>query len=248
MKIEKLADYDHPVVIQKANELSKNSKSLHETLKKIFLYVRDEIRFEFPVNGDLIKASETIVMQKGQCNTKGTLFLALCRALGIPARMHFSGIRKEIQRGLFTGISYKLMPDTISHGWIEVEINNVWRRLDSYINDLPFYLNGKEELKKNGWDTGYSISCSSGESSADFNIEDEHFVQMDAVVEDHGVWDEPSDYFNSNMYRNRPNAFKLFVYRMVVGKINQKVETIRKKERCILCAVEKSAGILNQPV
>ena len=45
------------------------------------------------------------------------------------------------------------------HLRIEVEVEGQWRRIDSYINDEPFYLAGKHALKVQGWKTGYSVAC-----------------------------------------------------------------------------------------
>ena len=227
--ISRLVDYDHPLVRETVARLTKREVSLHGKLEKVFYYVRDEIRFGFPEDGDLVKASDTIRLRMGQCNTKAALFLALCKAVRIPARIHFSLIKKEIQRGLFTGIGYALMPSLLSHSWVEVKIDGTWRKLDSFINDKAFYIAGRKALREKGWDTGYSISCSGGESSADFNIEEEKFVQMDAVAIDQGVWDNPSDYYESDKYRNRPNRIKLFVYKLMIKRINHRVARMRSE-------------------
>ena len=229
-KATPLADFEHPLVKTTANRLVEGETSLRGRIERLFRYVRDDIAFGFPADGDLVKASQTISMGLGQCNTKTTLFLALCKALGIPARVHFSLIRKEIQRGLFTGLAYRLMPPLISHSWLEVQVDGTWRRLDSYINDEPFYEAGKRELRLCGWDTGYSIACAGGESSAAFNLDTEKFVQMEAVVDDHGVWDEPADYYASAQYKNRPGPFKLLVYRLLVDRINRRVQEIRGRQ------------------
>ena len=223
----KLADSDHPLVKATAQRLTAGETSTRRRIEKLFYYVRDDIAFGFPDAGDRVKASQTIALGMGQCNTKTTLFLALCKALGLPARVHFSLIRKDIQKGLFTGLAYRLMPPLLSHSWLEVQVDGTWRRLDAYINDEPFYKAGKRELRRCGWDTGYSIACSAGESSAAFSLDTEKFVQMDAVVDDHGVWDDPADYYASSLYRNRPGFFKLLAYRLLVGSINRRVEGIR---------------------
>ncbi len=223
----RLADDDHPLVRETAERLTRGETSPLGKLERLFYYVRDKILFGFPKDGDLVKASETIRLGMGQCNTKGTLLLALCSAAGIPARIHFSLIKKEIQRGLFTQIGYALLPPLLSHSWVEVEIEGRWRRLDSFINDMAFYRAGKKALEEKGWDTGYSISFSRGESSADFNIEDEKFVQMDAVVADHGFWDDPSDYYRTDNYRNRPNLLKMLLYRFLIKRVNYRVARIR---------------------
>ena len=222
-----LVDYDHPLVRDTAEWLSENEASARGKLERLFYYVRDEIRFGFPLNGDLVKASDTIRLGMGQCNTKGALLVALCRAVAVPARMHFSLIKKEIQRELFTGIGYALMPSLISHSWVEVEVDGKWHRIDSFINDMAFSLAGRKALKEKGWDTGYSISCARGELSADFNIDEERFVQMDAVVADHGVWDEPADYYRTDKYKNKPGPLKMFLYRLMIKRINGRVAHMR---------------------
>lgn len=132
------ADYQNDLVRSIAYKLTQNTTSDREKLGKIFYYVRDEIKFGFPVKNDLVKASETIKSRMGQCNNKSTLFLALCKAVGITAKIHFSLISKEIQSGLFTGLAYRLIPSEISHSWVEVYLEGKWRRIDSYINDEPF--------------------------------------------------------------------------------------------------------------
>jgi hypothetical protein len=156
------------------------------------------------------------------------LFLALCKSLDIPARLHFSLITKDIQRGLFVGFAYRLMPPLISHSWLEVQVDGKWRRLDSYINDEPFYESAKAALRECGWNTGFSVACSGGESSAALNLDEEKFLQMDAVVEDQGVWNDPDEYYASPAYRNRPGLFKQIIYRVLIGGVNRKVERLRQ--------------------
>ncbi len=105
-----LADFDDPIVQMKAEELTTDATSDRERIENIFHHVRDDIVFAFPEHGDLITASDTIRLGVGQCNTKSTLFLALCRAVGIPARVHYSLISRDIQKGFFTGLAFWAMP------------------------------------------------------------------------------------------------------------------------------------------
>lgn len=225
---QRLADCDNPLVRETAERLTSDVITVREKLNRLFHYVRDDIKFAFPQEGDLVKASTTIRLGNGQCNTKGTLFLAFCKAVEIPARIHFSLIKKEIQRGLFTDLGYKLMPPLLSHSWIEVEVDGKWRRIDSYINDKIYYQAAKSELQKRGWDTGYSVSCPGGECSCDFNVDQEVFVQMGAVVGDHGIWDDPSDYYSTDRYQNRLNIMRSILYRLMIWRVNRRVESMRR--------------------
>jgi len=194
----------------------------------LFYYVRDDIKFQFPDEGDFVPASQTIKYGYGQCNNKTILYLALCRAIGIEARIHFSLIDKKIQQGLIKGLFYWMIPSKLSHAWLEVKIDNKWFPIDSYINDAEYYNAAKKKLRERGWHTGYSIACSKSKSSIELNFENEQFVQMDAVSDDHGAYDDPLEYYRSPQYKNRPNALTLFIYKVFISGVNNRV----KKMRC----------------
>ncbi|MBM1558592.1 transglutaminase family protein [Sulfitobacter mediterraneus] len=226
--MDKLADYDNQVVKMLATKLTRSETTPRGKLDRIFHFVRDEIRFGFPVNGDFVKASETIRLGYGQCNTKATLLLALCKAAEIPSRIHFSLITKDIQKGFFRGLAYWLMPKEISHSWIEVEIEGQWRRVDTFINDKTLFDAAKAKIKQLGWTVGYSVALEDGEAGADLNLDHEVYQQMAAVTDDHGTWDDPSFYYDSENYRNRPDGFRMWVYRHLIGGINRRVEAVRR--------------------
>ena len=225
--IKKLADYDNPIVKNKAEALTRGHNTIEEKITAIFYYVRDDIKFQFPAEGDLLKASRIIEYGYGQCNNKTTLSLALCKAIGIEARVHFSLIDKKIHRGLITGLFFWIIPKTISHSWLEVRVNNKWVKIDSYINDKEFYTVGKKKLGERGWNTGYSIASSKNESSAELDFNNEQFVQMDAITGDHGIYDDPMDYYRSSQYKNRPNALTLLIYKIFIRGVNEKVKKMR---------------------
>lgn len=53
-------------------------------------------------------------------------------------------------------------------------------------------------------------------------------MQMGAVVGDHGVWDDPGDYYATDQYQNRPNTMKLILYRLMIWRINKRIESMRR--------------------
>jgi len=119
---------------------------------------------------------------------------------------------------------------------VEVFIEDKWRNIDSYINDETYYNAAKKELRIRNWKTGYSVACSSGESSSAYNIDEEKFVQMDAVTEDQGIWENPSDYFFSDKYNNRESALKTFiVLNFIFPKVNKRVRKLRNSCNGGLC-------------
>lgn len=226
--IENLANFDHPIVDKTAKRLtSSNATTPRDALEQIFFFVRDDILFAFPPEGDFVKASQTIERKYGQCNTKGALFLALCKASGIPARIHFSKISKEIQHGFFTGIAYWLMLDQISHSWIEVKLEDQWHQVDTYINDLTLHRAAVNEVEKRNWQTGFSVSRVNGDPSANLILDGAHFSQMAAVAGDDGVWDEPAEYYAGRNYVNKVGPIRQWLYRLALPMINGRVRRLR---------------------
>ncbi|HKM34173.1 MAG TPA: transglutaminase family protein, partial [Lachnospiraceae bacterium] len=96
---------------------------------EIYNYIRDEILFGYNVSDD-IPATQVLTDGYGQCNTKGTLFMALLRAVKIPCRVHGFTINKELQKGAMTGFVYKKAPQNVFHSWIEVIYENTWYELE----------------------------------------------------------------------------------------------------------------------
>ncbi len=54
---------------------------------------------------------------------------------------------------------------------------------------------------------------------------------MAAVTEDHGVYNEPGDYFASDKYQNRPGRIRIWWYRRAIDKVNARVEALRRQAR-----------------
>lgn len=221
-----LSDYDHPAIRTKAEELAIDSITLLEKLESFFLFVRDEILFGFPSRWDEVKASDTLQYRMGYCNTKATLFLALCKATGIPARLHTGLIDIEIMRGIFPSFAFPFLPSAGGHTWMEIEIDGEWKPIDSYINDKPFYQGALKRFQDSGKMTAFSISHGKGTSSCEFNFGEKGFVHMGAVIEDHGTWHDYSEYMLSHKYF-RMNRMQLLSYPLMARISNRNIKKIR---------------------
>jgi len=220
------ADFDHPIVRQKAIELTLGKNTLLDKLGSIFYFVRDDIKFGFTPKWDEVKASEVMGYGLGYCNTKASLFLALTRAVGIPVRVHFGLIDIRIMRGILPSFVFPFLPKVGGHSWIEVLLDGQWKSIDSYINDRPFYEQARRRLTSSGDTMGVSVSFIDGKSSCEFNFGEMGFVHMGAVVEDHGVWEDPAEYFASEKYL-RSSAIQSMFYPVVASLANRKVQRIR---------------------
>jgi transglutaminase-like putative cysteine protease len=224
--IPRLADCDHPAVREKAYELIHGKLTPLDKLESLFYFVRDGIRFGFPLKWDEVKASETLSYGLGYCNTKISLFLALCQNSGIPARAHFGLLDICCMQGIFPSYSFRFLPKTGGHAWIDVQLEGQWKPMDSYITDKAFYDGAVKRLKASGFPFGYGVAPDTGKSSCEFNFGEKGFIFMGAIVEDHGAWEDAAEYYSSKKYM-RLNAMQKMVYPMLAASTNRNIERIR---------------------
>jgi hypothetical protein len=222
-----LADDDHPAIQSLAQELTADRLALRGKLASLFQFVRDDIRFGFPPRWDEVRASETLAYGVGYCNTKATLFLALCKAADIGARLRTGLISLEIMRGIFPAFAFPYLPREGAHAWLEVELEGAWKPIDAYINDRRFYDGALKRLQDSGRMTGFSVSRARGPCSCEFNFGEKGFVHMGAVVEDHGAWPDFSEYMASPAYRPM-SAVQRMAYPGLARMVNRTIESIRR--------------------
>ncbi len=199
-----------------------------ERLRSIYNFVRDEILFGYNTD-DSIPASKVLEDGYGQCNTKGTLFMALLRACGIPCRIHGFTIDKKLQKGAMTGLVYKTAPQNIFHSWVEVYFEDTWYELEAFILDKRYL----EKLQtKNSGCTG--AFCGYGVAVADFQHpvvdfnRNNTYIQSEGITQDFGVYDSPDELLRE--HHQQMSAFKAFLYRNVGRHLmNRNVRKIREK-------------------
>jgi hypothetical protein len=224
-----LSDSEHPAIRERAAELTAGRPTTLSKTEAIFTYVRDGIRFGFPTRWDRVQASETIQSGVGYCNTKATLFHALCQAAAISSRIHTGLIDIQIMRGVFPSPAFPFLPAAGGHAWMEIEIEGEWKPIDTYIDDRPFYERALPRLQASGRTNGFSISLAKGPSTCEFNFGEVGFLHMGAVVEDHGTWDDFSDYMSSDSYLSL-KRWQLAIYPTLARLSNRNIERIRRSQ------------------
>lgn len=110
---------DNEKIIKQLKKIIGNESDKTKIAKKIFLWVRDNIRYELdPVLG----AVNVLERNTGACVDKSSLFIALCRAAGIPARYVF--VTAEL-------ITKKDIDFTqLQHCSTEILLNGQWKIVD----------------------------------------------------------------------------------------------------------------------
>lgn len=196
------------IILRKWNEEDNFFK-----IQKIYNFVRDEILFGYNVD-DNIPASKVLSDGYGQCNTKGTLFMALLRGVGIPCRIHGFTIDKNLQKGAMTGLVYRNAPKNIFHSWVEVYLDEKWYELEAFILDKQ-YLKNLQDIHSNcyGAFCGYGVAIDNFQHPIiDFN-RNNTYIQKEGINQDFGVYDCPDDLLKE--HHQEMNVFKLFLYRNI---------------------------------
>src|SRR4029450_13171185 len=93
-----LIDSDHPKIIDYARKLAGTGRDQEKTLR-LYYAVRDGLRYDpynTPMKREAYRASTTLAAGHGYCVNKAGLMAALCRAVGIPARVGSADVRNPM--------------------------------------------------------------------------------------------------------------------------------------------------------
>ncbi|MFH2001568.1 MAG: transglutaminase domain-containing protein [Planctomycetota bacterium] len=80
---ENLIESDNETILAKAKELTQGSRDAWDAVCRLSCWVSEEIVYEIPGGS----ACQTLASRKGECGSQSRLLTAMCRAMGIPARL-----------------------------------------------------------------------------------------------------------------------------------------------------------------
>ena len=209
----RMLDYSNHRIQALVNEKKWEELDEFNRIKAVYNYVRDEILFGYNMD-DNITASKVLSDGYGQCNTKGTLFMALLRAVKIPCRAHGFTIDKELQKGAMTGLIYKNAPRNVLHSWVEIFYDNTWYELEGFILDKA-YLEKLQKINKDceGAFCGYGVAVKDFKNPViDWNGNNT-YIQSEGINQDFGIYDNPDELFRE--HRQEMSGVKTFLYRNV---------------------------------
>jgi len=187
-------------------------------------FVRNEILFGYN-SDDALPASKVFADGYGQCNTKGTLLMALLRALGVPCRFHGFTIDKRLQRGVVPELVYPLAPANIIHSWVEVYHDGQWLELEGFILDAPVLASLQNAFPKRQSLCAYGAGTDCLERP---NVEwngTSTYIQKTGINHDFGTFDDPDTFYASH---RQLGGAKGLIYRLVVRHwMNHRVRKMR---------------------
>lgn len=197
-----------------------------DRIKAIYNYVRDEILFGYNID-DSIPASKVLSDGYGQCNTKGTLFMALLRACNIPCRVHGFTIDKKLQKGAMTGLVYRSAPKNVLHSWVEIFFEDIWYELEAFILDNSYFSKLQQaHIDCVGAFCGYGVAVKDFQHPViDFD-RNNTYIQSEGINQDFGIYDCPDDFLKE--HRQQMSVIKAFAYRNLGRHLmNRNVKKIR---------------------
>ncbi|MBE1295045.1 MAG: transglutaminase [Rhodobacteraceae bacterium] len=191
----------------------------------VYDFVRNEIAFGYN-RADDIPASEVLSNGYGQCNTKGTLLMALLRGVGIKCRIHGFTIHKGLQRGVVPEPVYPIAPEEILHSWIEVELDGTWINLEGFILDSAFLkvlqLSFTDRESLCGFGAG--TDCLSA-PPVEWTGQDT-YIQDTGIVQDFGTFDTPDAFYAE--HEQKFGRLRGWLYRNIIRHwMNARVRAFR---------------------
>ena len=222
----KMLDFNSASITKLVEARGWKDLSQLEQIKSIYNFVRDEILFGYNIDDD-IPASKVLKDGYGQCNTKGTLFMALLRSCGIPCRVHGFTIDKKLQKGAMTGFVYRNAPKNVFHSWVEVYYEDTWYELEAFILDKK-YLEKLWHINRDCTGSFCGFGCAVKDFKnpvIDFN-KNNTYIQSEGINQDFGVYDSPDELLKE--HQQELGVFKKLAYRLFGRHLmNRNVKKIR---------------------
>ena len=221
-----LLDFQHPALQALIARRGWLKLDEYARIGAVYDFVRNEVAFGYNT-GDDLPASQVLADGFGQCNTKGTLLMALLRAVGVPCRFHGFTIDKALQKGAITGLAYLLAPASIIHSWVEVNYQGRWLNLEGFILDNAYLSRLQQRFAGAATFCGYGVATQDLACPPVAWVGEDTYIQKEGINHDFGVFDSPDTFYarhGSNL-----SGFKRWLYVHVVRHwMNRNVARIRK--------------------
>ena len=134
---------DDPAIQETAREIVGEEKNAWRAAKKIALWVRDEMTANYDVG--FATATEILENREGDCSEHTVIMVALCRAVGIPAR---AAVGVMYGDGIF---AYHMWPEVYAGQWINLDAK--WMAVDEetgeFYTDATHIKFGRSNLDEN---------------------------------------------------------------------------------------------------
>ena len=175
---------------------------------------------------DHVPAAAVLRAGRGDCHTKGTLFVALLRAAGVPARLRFVSLSSRFLAGIID-----VTHESITYAVGEVYLSGRWVQTDTYVTDKQFELRVLRKLVELRLKVGLGIHVNadrywSGQKDSHAQYSDKDPSSL--PLEDLGVAHDPKYFYSDGSKQERQLGWtKRLKWLLVATVINHRVGKIR---------------------
>ena len=132
----KKIDSDHPLIIAKASELAAGEEDLFKVAFKLANWVAENVDYKLNdlTTNTAQPASWVLQNKQGVCDEMTSLFVAMCRSLGIPAKF-VSGVSYTENKEVLQALG----KNWAGHGWAEVYFPDIgWISFDIAFDEYGY--------------------------------------------------------------------------------------------------------------
>jgi len=209
----------------RAKSLTQLSRTDREKALAIYSAVK-RITFAKPVKLRLRTAHEVLRAKRADAEDKATLFVALLRAAGLPARLRYIELHGDILRGLTTAIASAGRPV------VQVWLDDRWHSTDTYIFDTHYIAAARARLRALKWDWGYGLHRDGQalwDGMGDSYLTGDEHMAADISMGVLGWFHDPYDFLVSPVCRERfPRVSRAMRWNVLAPGMDRAVTQLRR--------------------
>lgn len=221
----RLLDLDDPKLRIQAMSLTQLSDTDTQKVVAIHEFIK-AMPFGCVAGFDHVPAAAVLRAGYGDCHTKGTLFVALLRRVGLPARLRFVTLSSAFLYGIITPPH-----NTIIHAIGEVYLDGRWVQTDTYVTDSELENRAEKLLLDQGRKLGYGIHLDGARQWDAFNDAHGQSAASDEAslpMQHWGVAHDPEQFYTSADHPSlRRGWLKRAKWMLAAGLVNRRTQQIR---------------------
>ena len=220
-----LLDLDDPKLRIQAMRITQLASSATQKAVLIHDFVKS-LPFGCVAAFDHVPAAAVLRAGRGDCHTKGTLFVALLRAANVPARLRFVTLSSKFLAGIID-----IPQESITHAVGEVYLSGRWVQTDTYVTDEQFEMRALLKLNEQGLRVGLGIHVNADRYWSGHKASHAQYSDKDPSslpLKDLGVAHDPKYFYSDRSNNERQSGWTTRLkWMLVAAVVNHRVGKIR---------------------
>ncbi len=221
----RLLDLDDPKVRIRALQITQLAETDLQKAVLIHDYVKS-LPFGCVAGFDHVPAGAVLRSGRGDCHTKGTLFVALLRCAHVPARLRFVTLTSAFLYGII-----ETTQNTINHAIGEVYLQGRWVQTDTYVADSQLEANACALLEHQGRRMGYGIHADGCQAWDGLGHAHAQYTAADPAslpLHEWGVAHDPEHFYSSQEHPSLNMGWLARAkWMLAAGVVNRRTQQVR---------------------